>query len=339
MLAKILAALAMPVIIVVLVGAILRATHHTTIPSLALSATPAAQDSAANQGVTQGQVHACKGIMPFPFTGIAVPHTPADAQLASYRKHFSAKPQIVEFYNAFSGPFDKSEALQAVQDGLIPLIQINPRGIKLQQIATGVWDRHLRNYAAAVKAFGCEVILSFGHEMNGWWYSWGLPRSTPAEFIAAWRHIYDVFKSAGVKNVIWSWDPSHQYGHFAAGKNASPADVWYPGNAYVNWIGLDGYLGYSSADGHAQTFGQIFGYQLQDIRKIAPHKLVYLAETAVQRGRAIATQIAELFAGVKAYHLRGLVWFDGLARHDYRLGVYKAVDKAYMKSLTRFVGK
>jgi len=337
MLAKILAALAMPVIVVVLVGEILRSTHHTAIPPLTLSVTPAAHRSAANLSLTAGQFHACHRIMPFPFTGIAVQHTPAEA-LASYRKTFSVKPQIVEFYNAFNKPFSTGEALQAVQDGQLPLIQINPRGIKLQQIANGLWDRHLRNYAAAVKAFGCEVILSFGHEMNGWWYSWGLPRSTPAEFIAAWRHIYDVFKKTGVKNVIWSWDPSHQYGHFAQGKNASPADAWYPGNAYVNWIGLDGYLGYSST-GHAQTFGQIFGYQLQDIRRIAPHKLVYIAETAVMRGPAIATQIAELFAGVKAYHLKGLIWFDAVARHDYRLGVHNDVDSAYRKNLAGFAGK
>jgi glycosyl hydrolase family 26 len=338
MLAKILAALAMPVIIVVLVGAILRATHHTSIPPLTLSATASANSSAANQAVRQGQIHACYGIIDTPFSGIAVQHTPASA-LASYQKTFSAKPQIVEFYNAFSQPFRAGEALQAVQDGLLPLIQLNPRGIKLQQIANGGWDTHLRNYAAAVKAFGCKVILSFGHEMNGWWYSWGLPRSTPAEFIAAWRHIHDLFKRAGVKNVIWSWDPSHQYGHFAPGKNASPADVWYPGDAYVNWIGLDGYLGYSSTDGHAQTFGQIFGYQLQDIRKIAPRKPVYIAETAVQKGPAVAAQIAELFAGAKAYHLKGLIWFDAVARHDYRLGPHPVMDAAYLKGLAGFVGK
>jgi mannan endo-1,4-beta-mannosidase len=335
MLAKILAAIAIPVIVVVVVGAILRQTHHTTIPPLSISVTPAAHSSAANQSVTPGQFHACKAMMRTPFTGIAVQHTPAEA-LAKYKKAFSAKPQIVELYNAFNKPFRSGEALQAVQNGLLPLIQLNPRGVKLRQIASGLWDRHLENYAAALKAFPCHVILSFGHEMNGWWYSWGLPKTSPAEFIAAWQHIHDVFTQAGVKNVIWSWDPSHQYGHFAPGKTASAASKWYPGNAYVNWIGLDGYLGYNPS-GQAQTFKQVFGFQLRDVRKIAPGKPVYLAETAVVRGPALGSHVADLFAGVKAYHLMGFVWFDAVARHDYRLGVYKDVNAAYLKNLAGYV--
>jgi mannan endo-1,4-beta-mannosidase len=338
MLAKILAALAIPVIVVVAVGAILRATHHTAIPPLTISVTPAAHSSVSNQSATPGQFHACAGTIATPFTGIAVQHTPADA-LAAYRKAFSAKPQIVELYSAFKRSFRPKEALKVVQDGMLPLIQLNPRGVKLQQIASGLWDPHLQSYAAAVKAFGCKVIMSFGHEMNGWWYSWGLPGTTPAEFIAAWRHIHHVFALAGVKNVIWSWDPSHQYGNFAPGKTASAASTWYPGNAYVDWIGLDGYLGYGPR-GNAQTFKQIFGFQLQNIRKVAPGKPVYIAETGVVRnGPALGSQMADLFKGVKAYHLMGFVWFDAIARHDYRLGVYKAVDAAYLKNLTGYVPK
>src|SRR5215471_14668044 len=77
MLAKILAALAIPVIVVVAVGAILRATHHTAIPPLTISVTPAAHSSVAYQGATQGQLNTCAGIIATPFTGIAVQHTPA----------------------------------------------------------------------------------------------------------------------------------------------------------------------------------------------------------------------------------------------------------------------
>jgi len=53
----------------------------------------------------------------------------------------------VEFYNAFSGPFDKSEALQAVQDGLIPLIQINPRGVVLGFVPIPNNDAATTNFA------------------------------------------------------------------------------------------------------------------------------------------------------------------------------------------------
>jgi mannan endo-1,4-beta-mannosidase len=344
-LAKILAALAMPVIVVTLVVAVLRLTHHTAVPPLKLPATPSARaaDVSRSRAATPGEIHACEGHLPRRFSGIAVQNSPAQT-LDGYHRKFGTKPQIVEFYNAFRQPFRAGEAWQAVDEGQVPFIQLNPRGVIVKQIANGAWNRHLRNYATALKAFPCKVILSFGHEMNGWWYSWGhrpAPESStsPAEFIAAWKHIHDVFANNGVSNVIWSWDPSHQYGEAAPGKVATAAKAWYPGSDYVDWIGLDGYLGYDR-NGHAQNFKEIFGYQLQNIRSFAPGKPVYLAETGVATGPAVASQVAELFAGVKANHLSGLVWFDANSKkHDYRLGFHVLVDAAYRKNLAGFVEK
>src|SRR6266568_4361482 len=192
-------------------------------------------------------------------------------------------------------------------------------------------------FTRAFKIFGCAIILSFGHEMNGWWYPWGAPRTSPADFIAAWRHIHDIFARQGVTNVIWSWDPSHQYGEPAPGKVGTLASDWYPGDNYVDWIGLDGYFG-SDRNGHTQNFKEIFGTQLNDIRRIAPHKLVYLAETGVAPGRNAPAQVAELFSGAAAYHMAGLVWFDAISsRHDYRLGVHRDEDAVYLKSATSFL--
>jgi len=64
---------------------------------------------------------------------------------------------------------------------------------------------YLRSYADAVIAFGHPVILSFGHEMNGTWYSWGYGHPPPATFVAAWRHIVRIFRAAGAANVTWLW--------------------------------------------------------------------------------------------------------------------------------------
>ena len=74
-------------------------------------------------------------------------------------------------------------------------MQIDPTGVSLTAIASGHYDAYLRSYASAVKAFGRQVILSFGHEMNGSWYSWGYRHTSPAVFVAAWRHIVTVFRT------------------------------------------------------------------------------------------------------------------------------------------------
>ena len=336
MLAKIGAAFAMPLLVAVLVVALLTVTHHTSVPHVTLPQFPTPGSDIAEHSTGPQNTGPCLGTYPNPFSGIAVQKDP-QGRLASYSKSIGVQPQIVEFYNKFTSRFAFGEARQARDAAEIPLIQLNPKNVSVKKIANGVYDNHITNYAVAVRKFGCTIILSFGHEMNGWWYPWSAPTTSPATFIKAWRHIHDIFAAQHVNNVIWSWDPSHQYQEVAPGKVATPASEWYPGSKYVNWIGLDGYLG-SDNNGHLQNFNEIFRFQLHDIRQFAPHKLVYLAETGVAPGPSAARQIAELFAGASAYHLGGLVWFDAIAKHDYRLGIHQDEDVAYQDAVKGFVG-
>ena len=332
---KALAALVMPVLAAALVVGLLKFTHHTSVPPMALPQLSATGSAHPGESPAPQNPAACFGEHPKRFAGIAVQKAP-QSRVLSYEKQFKIHPQIVEFYTKFSKPFASGEARQALNIGAIPLIQLNPKDVSVKQIGDGGWDKSLRTYASAVKKFGCTIILSFGHEMNGWWYPWSEPTISPAEFIKAWRHIHDIFHSEGVINVIWSWDPSHQYQEVAPGKVATPASEWYPGSKYVDWIGLDGYLG-SDTNGHLQNFSEIFDFQLHDIRQFAPHKLIYLAETGVAPGAAAPGQIAELYSQAAANHLAGVVWFDAVAKHDYRLGAHSKVDAAYQPALAGFL--
>jgi Glycosyl hydrolase family 26 len=166
-------------------------------------------------------------------------------------------------------------------------------------------------------------MLSFGHEMNGWWYSWGLPGTRPATFIAAWRHIYDIFSTQHVTNATWSWDPTHEYRH-----KASYASRWFPGSAYVNWVGIDGYLE------RGLTFADVFAVQLRNIRHIT-NKPIFLAETGVGGGLGQRRQIANLFAALTKYHIAGLVWFDLNGRQPWRLQGRPAALAAYRRAAAR----
>ncbi|HEX9066508.1 MAG TPA: glycosyl hydrolase [Streptosporangiaceae bacterium] len=316
-----LATLVMPVVAAAVTAGVLAGTHHTTVPSLSPSAPQPGRSAAGPPSVP-----CLHGPLPKPFTGIAI-NPQITAHVQAFRRATAAPINLVEFYNPFGQPFQRWEAAQAVQTGALPLIQLNPRHTPLAKIASGGYDPYLRLYADAVKAFRCQVVLSFGHEMNGWWYPWGLPETTPATFIAAWRHIHDVFAARHVTNVTWSWDPSHLYQHFRT-KSASPASEWYPGNKYVDWVGVDGYLG------PGQTFREIFAYQLHNIRSVT-RKPVYLAETGVAGGPGQAGQIAQLFASLRGYRLTGLVWFDLNRKQPWRLEGRPAGIAAFRKAVAQ----
>ncbi len=269
----------------------------------------------------------CQGKIAEPFTGVATSGNFA-ANVASFRHYTGAHLRVVEFYNPFPGPFQRAEADQAVALHALPLIQLNPRRISMAELAAGAYDGDIRAYAEQVRTFGCKVMLSFGHEMNGWWYTWGLPTTTPKVFKAAWRHLHDVFAAEHVHNVIWSWDPTHQYSLSKGGGRAYPASTWFPGNKYVDWIGIDGYVG------GGQTFDDVFRYQLRDLRRVT-RKPIYLAETGVGDGSAVARQVANLFAGIVHWHLAGLVWFDLNRKNSWSVEGKPAKDRALRRAERR----
>ncbi len=106
------------------------------------------------------------------------------------------KPSLVPYYSGWLERFREDFATTAAKHGAVPLVQMNPTGVSLAAIAAGRYDSYLGAYAEAVRAYRHPVILSFGHEMNGDWYSWGYQHTSPAIFVAAWRHIVTLFPCA-----------------------------------------------------------------------------------------------------------------------------------------------
>ena len=104
-------------------------------------------------------------------------------------------------------------------------------------VAAGREDSYLWDQAAAVKAYGGPVFIRLDWEMNADWYPrWNPPAVTPQAFIAAWRHVDQLFKSAGASNAAFVWCPT-----VWSGPNGVDDSAWYPGDDAVDWVGLDAY--------------------------------------------------------------------------------------------------
>lgn len=234
------------------------------------------------------------------------------ARLAEFTAATGVKPRIVMYFSSWHEAFSASFAQSARNLGAYVLVQMQPDGVSLDSIAAGDSDNYLYSYALAVRDFRYPVILSFGHEMNGDWYSWGDGQSSPASFVAAWQHVVQVFRKVGATNVTWLWTVNSTEGA------SSALSQWWPGAHYVNWIGIDGYFAQPT-----DTFEAIFGGTLAIIRKFTADP-VMITETAVGVTPNRESQIAALFAGAKASHMIGVLWFDqaqhsGLYHQDWRL--------------------
>jgi len=100
----------------------------------------------------------------------------------------------------------------------------------LKAIAEGKFDAYIDKWASDAKDLDIPFFLRMGHEMNDpYRYPWGPQNNAPEDFIAAWRHVVDRFKAQGADKIVWVWSPHPAY---------PPYDIYYPGDDYVDWIGI-----------------------------------------------------------------------------------------------------
>jgi mannan endo-1,4-beta-mannosidase len=250
------------------------------------------------------------------------------AGVTAFAAATGVEPDVVLYYSGWLEPFQASFATSAARNGAVPLVQMDPTGISLATIASGQYDGYLGTYADAVRAYRHPVILSFGHEMNGGWYSWGNGHTSPAVFVAAWRHIVNLFRALGARNVTWMWTVNiihHPHGVPSPGP-------WWPGSSYVNWVGIDGYY-YSSS----QTFAPLFGPTIVAVRSLTRDPIL-ISETGVASAAGQPAKIANLFAGIRLYGLLGFVWFDSIDIEDWRLTSLPAIA-AFRRGAATYHGR
>ena len=247
-------------------------------------------------------------VRPDSYWGIYEPGTPA-----SYRpvQRFTGlihgdAPRIVLYFSTWGEPFQASYARTAWAHHAVTLVQIQPGNLSLAAIAAGRFDGYLRSYAQQVRAFGEPVIIGFAHEMNGYWYPWGFGHASPRAWIAAWRHVVTLFRQQGADNVTWLWTAN------VMGPGIPSPRRWWPGAAYVTWVGIDGYY-YVPGD----TFAGVIAPTIARVRAFTGDPIL-LAETGIMVGAVPAT-MPDLIAGLRRSRLLGLVWFDAVVDHDWRL--------------------
>jgi hypothetical protein len=269
---------------------------------------------------------------PVGYVGVWEPDAPESyTGIDEFAQNIGTEPNLVSYYSAWLEAFQLGFATAAAKRGAMTLVQIDPLNVSLANIAAGQYDAYLRSYAAAVKAFGAQVVLSFGHEMNGDWYSWAYQHTPAAVFIAAWRHIVDMFRSAGARNVTWLWTVNIIDWRIPI---PSPAP-WWPGNSYVNWVGIDGYY-YNST----WKFAPLFGPTIVAVRKLTRDPIL-ISETGAATTANQPAKVADLFAGARTYGLLGFVWFDGDVNRDWRIdspvafAAFRREAKGFMGSRTR----
>ena len=274
-----------------------------------------------------GSQDASAATAPAPYFGVFEPNEASSYQpVADFGAAVGRQPNLVLYYDNIPEKFPARLAAEIHAHGATPLAQIDPDHATMAAVASGAYDAYLRSYAKAVRVYVHPIVISFAAEMNGDWDQWGWHHTSPATWIRAWHHVVDVFRDQQADNVIWLWTlnlPSPTTG---------PFQNWWPGSAYVDWVGIDGYYLVPS-----QTFSNTFQPMITEI-KMLTGKPVLLSETAVGPLAGVS-KIPDLFAGIARDHLLGMVYFDvaqhnGTFHQDWRLEDRPAALAAFRRAVT-----
>src|SRR5437764_3314519 len=165
----------------------------------------------------------------------------AEAEVSEFEKQIGRRLDVDQHYYAWTDRFPSGLEQWDLANGRIPMVTW--KGTSLAEILSGRDDAMIRARAQAVAALEKPVFLRWGWEMNGSWSEWGGAANGgadagPRRYVAAWRHIHDLFREEGATNVAWVWSPND---------SDVPDEPWnhwthyYPGDAYVDWVGIDGF--------------------------------------------------------------------------------------------------
>ena len=222
-----------------------------------------------------------------------------------FERHAGKKIAILNQGQSWAA-FDKYEMDLTHSRGTIPLVTMNLQGTSLEAIAKGGQDAAIKKWAQEAKAWGYPFLFAPWWEMNGGWFAWG--RSP--YFVSAWRRFHDLVAGQGATNVTWTWvvnsiwyDP------------ASDPTPYYPGDAYVDWTGLDSYnWGRMPAQSDKWiTPEQTITPTLKIIRKVAPTKPVAIVEDAsTEYGGNKTDWTREMLTTYLPHHpeIKAYLWFN-----------------------------
>ena len=226
-------------------------------------------------------------------------------RIDDFEKLIEKKPLWAYFsqswYNGMAYPKEAIETIH--KKGIIPFVRLMPRSkeeqfveekiFTMQHIIDGMFDKEIHQWAEDAKAHNIPLLIDFAVEANGDWFSWsGIFNGKDTKdgygdsnyydgaerYRDAYRHIIDIFRAEKVTTVTW---------FFHADIYSNPDVEWniakyyYPGDDYIDWIGISLYGAQHTAENYWDSFSEILEERYKTIIEISTKKPIALLEFGV----------------------------------------------------------
>jgi beta-mannanase len=197
---------------------------------------------------------------------------------------------------------------------------------------TYVWGILSAPVGAAFYRHRIRILATTIAGEQHWWDDMltGKGATGPAKYVAAWRYIRDRFVNAGATNVVWVWCPSHNGVGYGT-SSFNDFTNYYPGNAYVDWVGIDGYNKTATWTQFADVFNNTGG--VYDTYHSA--KPVMICETAsIETGGSKASWIDNMISACKTsmIGIKAVCWFDAGGSLGYYIDSSVGASTSYINA-------
>jgi hypothetical protein len=176
------------------------------------------------------------------------PPEPAMSELGRAESDVGRPVDLVYSFHDINDTVPSAFDREVVESGRVLHVDIDsrdyadpdPATVPWAAVASGAYDPQLERMARGIASLHVPVFVTFDHEPD---QPSRAAVGTPAEFVAAWRHVHDLFAEQGASNAVWVWVVMALPQTYAA----TPA--FWPGDAYVDWLSWDSYDEAACRDG------------------------------------------------------------------------------------------
>ena len=246
-------------------------------------------------------------------TGAFLGDTPSKETIKTFKQMYGKKPYYVLLFTDWE-KYPPEIVLQSIlSEECCPVITWEPwyakskEGIPYQDIMSGKFDTYIDNFAQQLSGYKGPIYLRFAHEMNGNWYPWSSALIGHENYKALFKYVRDRFTSLGVTQVRWifsiNWENVPQENDFT---NA------YPGDAYVDAIGLDGYnWGTTLETSRWMNFREIFGPIYRTVSRVYDKTILITEFSSTSTGGNKSKWILNALSDMKKMNnLKGFILFN-----------------------------
>lgn len=237
-------------------------------------------------------------------------------------RELGARLPIMSWFLSMDTDWPAEQAAAAAQSGHDLLLCLEPvaagRAVPFGDILAGSWDQHLDSLFRHAAAFPGQVTIRFAHEPNLARLPQSIVHSAPCTtdldvWRDTWRYVTNRQRSAG-GTIAWMWCVD------AYDTGGVPAESYWPGEYFVDVLGIDAYNGYGSWTSPRELIRPMY----ERVTGMHPEAQVWLAEVgcrpaAPDEAYDKASWFEELFATADFPRLTALAFFHSDKEWDWRI--------------------